>query len=275
MSKLMSFNSTNAAMVKLKTKGITAGLVISMVALSLSACSPSEGGADAPTETLDSKSIIEGYFSAVLSPSPNDIRGALVFSSAGSNAEAYAIYMSSYKQANQDGGLELDDSSETIFEGDMVLSCTPGFDEPDVDRDDYCVSFSNFEFEGDKLSNFHAGESSLEDRIVLGSEEFTAIEGVGEARLVAAYETISKDLAIVLELKSAMDDLSVPSYDAIYLTSEGRQTEVNSVEGPSSLKRDRVANVLYFFTDADIGGTLELEFFDTDYNDVFVSFPTQ
>lgn len=266
MSKLMSFNLKNAAIVTPKTKKIGASLAVLMAALSLSACSSS---------TSDSKSIIEGYFSAVLSPSPNEVLGALEFSSAGSYAEAYAIYFGSTKQASQDGGIALDDSSETIFEGDIVLSCTPGFDEPDVDRDDYCVSYSNFEFEGGKLSNFHAGDSSLEGRIVLGSEEFTVIEGVGEARLVAAYETISKDLAIVLELKSAMDDLMVPSYDALYITSEGRQTEVNSVDGPSSLKRDRVANVFYFFTDAEIGGTLDLEFFDPDFNDVFVSFPTQ
>jgi hypothetical protein len=271
----MSFNSNQDAIVKPRTKKNVAILAISMLALSLSACSPSDGGSDSPSNPVDSKSIIEGYFTAVLAPSPNEVRGALEFASAGSNAEAYAIYTSSYKQASQDGGLELDDSSETVFEGDVVLSCLPGFDEPDVDRDEYCVSFSNFEFEGDKLSNFYAGESSLDGRIALGSEEFTAIEGVGEARLVASYETISKDLAIVLELKSAMDDLSVPSYDALYLTSEGRQTEVNSVDGPSSLKTDRVANVFYLFTDASIGGTLELEFFDNDYNEVLVSFPTQ
>jgi hypothetical protein len=39
------------------------------------------------------------------------------------------------------------------------------------------------------------------------------------------------------------------------------------------LKDGRVGNVSYRFGGATIGGELELEFYDENYNDVFVSIP--
>jgi hypothetical protein len=244
-------------------------------ALTLAGCSattaPTEG-----TAASEEINVLTSYFEAVLTTtSPADIIKGKDFAAPGSNAEAYAIEQSAHNQAKLDAGLLEDSEGVVLFEEGEVLYCDPGYDFPDVDRADYCVSYTNFEFVDGKLAEFDAGGTPLEGRISLGDPEPIMIGNIGQATVIASYETVGGDLVIVLEVTSATSLMGWGTYDTVYVGVDGRQMLNSSADGPYELKDGRTANIAFLFSEAKIGGQLEVEFYDEGYNNpVTISFPT-
>lgn len=247
------------------TKRIFAFSVIVGLVAGLTACST---GPSYPKE------VVEGYFSAINEVDPAAVLAAQEFAEPGSNADAYVIEQSANKQAQLDGGSLDKTESVVVYEQDQVLLCMDGYDLPEVDREDFCATYSEFVFEGDKLADFSAGGKPLKGRLALGNGDLTPIGDFGTARYISSYITIAGDLVIVVEINSTSGDLSLP-WDATYLGTNGRQVAVSFTEGPGELAAGRVGNVAYNFSGASFGGTLELNFMDADYNDVPISIQTQ
>lgn len=231
--------------------------------LGLSACS---------TEQYP-KEVVENYLTAINAVDPADKLNAQKYAVPGSDAEMYAIEQSAVTQAQLDGGTLDQTESELVFESDAVLLCVAGYDDPDVERDDFCSRYSNFTVKGDKLVTFDAGDKPLRGRIVLGSGESTPIGSVGSVKYLSSYYTIAGALMVAVEVTSNTEILNLP-YDATYVAPNGRQVEVSMTDGPSELKSGRTGNVAYAFTGAKFGGTLELVFTDADWNEYPVSIPT-
>jgi hypothetical protein len=243
------------------TSRLITSITVGALVLGLSACSP---GTSYPQDAA------EAYFSGIFAVSPEDTLAAKQFAVPGSNAEAYAIEQAALKQAMMDGG-NLDQTKvNLVLKSDQVFGCPEGVDLEDPEQTELCPSFSNLEFDGDKLVNFDAGDSSLDGRIAVGDGTEIPIGSIGTAKYIAAYVNMAGDLTIILEVTSNTSELS-RNYDSIYLSASGRQVELSSWEGPDSLKEGRTGNVAFLFSGAEIGGSLEASFYDADYNDVIIS----
>lgn len=221
-----------------------------------------------------SKEVVEGYFSAINAVDPAAVLVAQEFAEPGSNADAYAIEQSANKQAQLDGGSLNKTESVVVYEQDQVLLCIDGYEDLEVDPEDFCATYNNFVFEDDKLVDFSAGGKPLQGRLALGNGDVTPIADIGTARYISSYITIAGDLVVVVEMTSTTAELSLP-WDATYLGTNGRQVAVSFTEGPSELAPGRMGNVAYSFSGASFGGALELKFFDLDYNEVLISIQTQ
>jgi hypothetical protein len=232
--------------------------------LGLLACS---NGPSYPKETA------EAYFGAIASRDPEATISAAEYAKPGSDAEAYAIEQAAHTQAMLDGGTLGNTPQEVVLEADEVQLCVAGYDEPGVDRADYCSIYSELVFEGEKLVTFDAGGEPLEGRIALGDEQITPIGSIGSAEYLASYITIAGELVVVMEISSSIDTLGLP-YNAAYIAPNGRQVEVSFVDGPTELRQGRVGNVAYSFAGAAFGGELELEFYDADFNEIVITVPT-
>jgi hypothetical protein len=243
-----------------------ATIAVGTLVLGLTACS---------SGTTYPKDAAEGYFSAIAAINPEDTLAATEFAVPGSNAEAYAIEQAANKQAQMDGGNLDQTKSELIFKSDMVIICPEGIDLKDPEQVEMCPSFSNLEFDGDKLVSFDAGGSPLEGRLVLGDGADIPIGDFGTAKYISSYVSMTGNLVIILEITSNTSELTASTYDSIYLSATGRQVELSSWDGPDSLKQGRTGNVAYVFSGAEIGGNLEASFHDADYNDVTISIPTK
>lgn len=206
---------------------------------------------------------------------PEQKSEAINYAVAGSNAEAYAIQQSQITQANLDGG-DFDSSDhEVVVRPGEIFSCYGDYEDPDLDFEDVCSLYSDFSFEGEKLENFNAGDSSLDGRISLGGEEVLDIGGLGTIEILSAYESIGGSLWITAEVVSNTELLRIFGYDSVYLLDNGRQIANPSRRGPSELMDERRANVAFIFSGATLPGELEVCFDNDDYStdDVFLSIP--
>lgn len=237
---------------------------VAVLAASLSGCS-------APSY---SKESIAPYFAAMASEKPEQIAAAVSSAAPGSNAEAYLLYYGAAKQAQLEGGQFSKEVTEVVYEPNGVSLCLEGYKSAGVDKSSLCSSYTNFKFVDGKLSDFSAGDKPLEGRIFIGNGKQVPIGNMGSVKLIAAYLTIAGDLAIVTEMTSKTDKLQIP-YNAIYFAPNGRQINVSREEGVSDLKNGRTGNVAYYFSGAALGGTLELPFTDSDWNEILVSIPTK
>jgi len=219
--------------------------------------------------------ILLNYFGAHALARPEQKIEAQNYAVAGSNAEAYAIQQSQITQAQLDGGDFDSSNTEVVVQGDEILNCYGNYDDPDVEVDDACYRFSDFSFEEEKLANFKAGDSLLDNRILLGDGEVLDVGGFGTIEILSAYESISGSLWITAEVVSNTELLRIFGYDAVYLLDNGRQIASPSRQGPGELKDGRRANVAFIFPGATLPGELEVSFDNDDYSadDVFLSIP--
>jgi hypothetical protein len=67
---------------------------------------------------------------------------------------------------------------------------------------------------------------------------------------------------------SNTEELNISRSDVFYIGSNGRQIESSGVYGAWTLREGRVGNVSYLFSGGTIGGDLEIEFYDENYNEV-------
>jgi hypothetical protein len=212
--------------------------------------------------------VILQYFGHHAMPQPADMAQAVNFAVVPSWAEWYALQQSYDTQTYLDGGNFYSDTDELVFRGETLFSCNPSYKKPDVLFEDACAAYSEFSFEGDRLLNFKAGDSLLDERIVLYDGEALPIGEIGSIKILSAYVTIAGDLVITAEVTSSTEELTISRSDSFYIGNNNRQIESSGMSGPVTLKNGRVGNVSYSFSGGTIGGDLEANFYDENYNDV-------
>lgn len=217
--------------------------------------------------------IILQYFGRHALAQPDEKLEAKEFAVPGSNAEAYAIQQSRSVQASLDGGDFDSTVYELVWQGMDFYSCDPVYKNPDVLLQDACYSYSDFTFEGNLLADFNAGPSPLEGRILVWDGEVYEIGDIGTFELLSAYVSISGSLWVTAEVVSTTEELNIESWQSVYLIGDGRQIANSGSDGPSELKEDRRGYVSLLFAGAAIGGDLEVNFYDEDYDDVLVTIP--
>lgn len=217
--------------------------------------------------------VLLQYFGKHALARPEEKEEALAFAASGSDAEMYILQQSQATQAQLDGGSFDASSNDILFEGDVILACRGDYMKPDINRDNYCSEYSNFEFEADKLSTFFAGTSSLDGRLGLGAGEAIDIGNFGTITLLSSYVTIAGDLWVTAEVSSSTELLNISGWDSAYLGANGRQVASSGTWGPSELREGRVGNVAYTFAGAARGGEIELRFTNQNWREVSLSIP--
>ena len=212
--------------------------------------------------------VILEYFGHHAMPQPEDMAKAADFAVAESFAEAYAIQQSQATQSDLDGGDFDSTTDELVFRDGILFSCYANYKDPDVVFEDVCSGYSEFMFDGDRLWNFKAGDSLLDDRVVLYDGTVIEIGDIGTIEILSAYITIVGNLSITAEVTSNTEELNISRSDVFYIGSNGRQIESSGVYGAWTLREGRVGNVSYLFSGGTIGGDLEIEFYDENYNEV-------
>lgn len=229
-------------------------------------------------DEFDEHLLIQSYFDAVDQSKPQDIIQGREFAAEGSNADKYAIEQAAFAQAELDAGdLDIVESHFTLY-GDEGFMCP--IELADLSRIEMqdavlageCVSYSGFQFEGGKLSNFNAGTSSLDGRIEVGDGTALAIGDWGRVQHLASYVTMIGDLIVVFEVSSMTDGLQMP-WDATLLLDNGRVMESSYTIGVSELDADRITNIAFLFQAADLGGKVEMVFTDDDWNEKEMAIP--
>jgi hypothetical protein len=224
-------------------------------------------GFETAGDAIHGRVILE-YFGPHAMPQPADMAKAADFAVADSFAEAYAIQQSQATQSDLDGGDFDPTTDELVFRDGILFSCYPDYKDPDVVFEDVCSGYSEFLFDGDRLWNFKAGDSFLDDRVVLYDGTIIDIGDIGTIEILSAYITISGNLSITAEVTSNTKELNISRSDVFYIGSNGRQIESSGVYGAWTLREGRVGNVSYLFSGGTIGGDLEIEFYDENYNEV-------
>lgn len=217
--------------------------------------------------------IILQYFGRHALAQPDERLAAKEFAASGSNAEKYAIQQSRAVQASLDGGTFDPTVSEPVWQGTDFYSCDPAHKQPDVLFEDVCASYSNFSFDENRLADFNAGPSPLEGRILVWDGEVYEIGDIGTFELLSAYVSIAGTLWVTAEVVSTTEELNIESWQSVYLIEDGRQIANSGSDGPSELKEGRRAYMSLLFAGATIGGDLEVNFYDEDYDDVLVTIP--
>jgi len=217
--------------------------------------------------------IVLKYFSAHALAQPEDRIKARDFAFPGSNAEAYAIQQSQSTQAQLDGGAFDATINDLVFREGGFFNCSPRWKNPDVLFEDACSGYSEFAFEGNRLADFNAGPTPLEGRIFMGSGEVLEIGSIGTIKVLSAYETIGGYLWLTTEVVSNTEELNIETWRSVYVVGGDRQVDNSGSEGPSNIKDGRRAYVSFLFSGARIGGELEVNFYDQNFRDVFMTIP--
>ena len=216
---------------------------------------------DGPTQAE-----LQAYFEALATADPGKMAEAVEMAAPGSNAQAYAIYLTGSAQADRDAGYTTEVQEVETIEGGFAF-CPEGVSE------NPCSEFTNIQHDGNQIADFDAGGVPLTGRLSLGNGEAQPLGGAGEATMVAAYKSISGAVVAVFEVSSASDGLWVT---ATYTAPDGRQSNSTQWSGPTDLKAGAFANYSFYFAGAEFGGTVELKAIKGDgYDGGTAAFPTQ
>lgn len=165
----------------------------------------------------------------------------------GSNAEAYAIYLTGLYEADRDAGFQNEPESVETIDGGFAICSTP------VSDDRPCTEFTNIQHKGDKIADFDAGGEPLAGRLVLGDGQAQPLGNMAEITLIASYRSAAGNVIVVTEISSNVDDF-FPS--ASYRAPDGRQSDTTMISGASMLQAGSRSYYAYMFEGAEFGGEL-------------------
>ncbi len=217
----------------------------------------------APTSPSDAE--VKLYFEKLASGNPSLMREAIDLAHPGSNAAAYATYLSSFAQAERDAGAPTVASRVSKIDGGYEM-CSPNTAQS-------CADYTNLQHTEGKLSDFYAGDGPLSGRLSVGTGESLPLGDLGTVEFISAYRTIAGDVVIVLDINSSSDGLWVA---ADYVAPDGRQSQPTFQVGPNELMRGSLGTLGLIFEGAEFGGSLTIQPYTSEvYDAAAVSIPTQ
>lgn len=250
---------------------LTALLAILLLSVSVAGCGGlSDAEKAAAAEKKANAAAATGYFEALGTDDPAQMKKALEFAKPGSNAAAYATYLTATTQAGQDGGQPLAQNTVKPITGGYAL-CQE-LEAGKTAKGEDCSQYTAIKYEAGKLVSFSPGGTTearpLDDRIILGKASAKPLGSVADVKFVAAYESISGALVVVLEME-AKKDFSISN--ATYIAG-GRQTATAGVGGPTELKSGVTAGLSANFQGAHLGGKVTVDAYDSNYDKISVEF---
>jgi hypothetical protein len=222
---------------------------------STSASPTSEAEADLPSE-----GTLRKYFDGVSTYTIDSLQEAIQVAQPGSPAAAYATYIQGSIQAVVDGGESYDDSKRTAQKTDDGYRFCEG-----SGSDETCYEYTDITGADGKVSNFSVNQRPLTNRLAVGNGKPVALTGLdATATFIAAFEaSTGSRLFVVVSVKAGTAGIAHVS--AKYRSPQG-QSESSDQSGPDDLDADSLANYVFAFPDAKIGGTVTLEVDDQDFN---------
>jgi hypothetical protein len=248
-------------------------------ALGLAGCSTptvaeqvrSEKATETPAPTpskpvFDANKAMEEYVNAVFA---KDYETAGLLSSPGSVAERYLTHLTETQTAYVNAGQEylLNEGEEpTVTFKDGVASV-------DYPESDFEYVWSNFEFDDRGLVTTWTTASGPMDGNIWTTPWEGAVGG-NTVTLVSAYQSSGGALWVTLKVAAGASETNVNGYSATYVDASGGARSVAQSAQPSSLPPSSSGLISVVFDQADFGGTLHLDGYNTvDYTDWAVEIP--
>lgn len=203
-----------------------------------------------------SQEDLVAYFEKLASDDPKVVAEAIELAAPGSNAAAYATYLSATTQAKRDAGIQPGESVIEPIDGGFSMC----YEEPGPG--DNCFEYTNIQHVGDKIADFEPGGTPLTGRLSLGNGEPHPLGEVATANLIASYKASGGSVVVVCDITSQASGLLV---DASYIAPDGRQSQVTAVEGPSNLTEGSFGTYSFFFDGAEYGGQIVLKAYSDDF----------
>lgn len=216
--------------------------------------SPSEPTSD---PDLPSDDDIQAFMETIANQDPSELEAAQEYVVEGSPADDYLLYSAHNADSAIDGGITGEPNVEVNpIEGGFEICDT-------FQGEETCAAYTDFVGESGKIYSFNAGGSPLEEKLTVGSG--TEIEGPGgsSVELVAAYENAyGTHLFVAYKLRSGTQDLDFPMVS--YRGADGRQSQVESLQGGTSLAPESMSHYTAAFPGAELGGELLLDIYGPD-----------
>lgn len=248
----------------MRLKTVLATLAVASLPLSVASCAkdaPSTPAEDSDLNVVQSvespqpeeeeveedpeEGELQEYFEAIASSDPKVVERAVGMAAPGSNAEAYAIYLAAARQSAKEAGVPIDaEVVEPTEAGFALCPEAPTEEEP-------CTEFTGFQYDGDKIADFHTGGDPLAGRLSLGDGEVVPLGDLGDASLIAAYRSVAGYVVTVFEMRASSHDVFPV---ATYIGPDGRQTDAAFMYGPTDLNAGALANYSFYFDGAEFGG---------------------
>lgn len=220
-----------------------------------------------PTPTEDPEAPSEEDFDtlwAALGPGEiADLEAAQSVVKKGSVAEAYVGYQLAAANARVDGG--------QFFVGDGTSTKTDdGYEW--CEQQSECVTWSDIEVDGGKVTNFTVNGQVIDDRLVSGNGKPQRLGALGSIELLYAYKAVSDgDVVVLAKVESANQPIDLnAAYLAQYRDPSGRQLTASAATAPASPLGPNSSSTIgmYFPDPAKVGGTVTINFQDGNFDPV-------
>ncbi|MBO0596373.1 hypothetical protein I2485_01890 [Nesterenkonia sp. E16_7] len=211
-----------------------------------------------PTDPdLPSDDDIESFVSAIASSTISDLENARDLVVEDSPAANYLTYFRHSEEAAIDGGLPAADVNRVDdIDGGFEMCAT-------ADGEERCSTYTDFEGDEGRITNFQIQDRNLADRLKMGTGEEVEGPGGSTFKLVAAYRNANDShLLVGYEMRSGDRELEMPL--ASYRGAEGRQSSSDGHIGSFSLAPDSMSHYVVSIPNADPGGELFLEVYGDD-----------
>lgn len=211
--------------------------------------------------TADPGAAARQYLEAFASGNATKMAAMLDLSEPGSAAHTYGQHQRALAEAIRAGG-GLEEAQTVTVAGDSIEVCFTGVDPS-------CGTFSDFQaLPTGKLTSFTVDGTAIESRLLPAAER-PAI-GVADVslRVISAYRTIQSDsLIVTLDVSNQSSrQVTVATYDADYVTPDGRQAKVAEAVGLTDVQAGASTFMAVVVPAADHGGTLSVDVFTSDFD---------
>jgi len=205
-------------------------------------------------ENLPSNEDLKTFVDAIASGQASDLEAAQDFVVPDSNAAGYLRYFTHFQNAEIDAGYSTD------FPPDTVEEIDGGFELCDADsyEDNGCTTYTNFQGEEGKITDFQVQDHDIEDRLVMGTGD--SVEGPqgAEIEFIAAYRNAADThLFLAYEVRNGSAELDVSTQS--YRNPDGRQTEAENHMGVWTLSPDSRSSYIASFPAGELQGDTYLE----------------
>jgi hypothetical protein len=221
-----------------------------VLALAAAACggTATEAGSVTTAAAVDDWAAVVSFAEAVAS---NDWEAAQDQALPGSPADRYVDYRQQVEQAQQQAGAPAAPSGtvQADAEASSITVTVEGDDAP-------TFTWSDITTDQGLVSSWTGDQGGLDE--VLVSPDSTATAAGADVRLTHAYQAVSGDLLVVVQVSATTDPVT-PDQSVVLLTDDGTALESGQAVGPSRVDSGETGIVVYALPGGSAPGTVVYE----------------
>lgn len=230
-----------------------------------SSFSASPSPSPSPTPSPSAQESARLYIEALASTDATEVAQMVSLAEPGTVAQRYGAHRAALTEADRAAG-------GGALSGAVITEEGGGFEVCDAAAPDDCLVFADFEaVASGKLVSFTIDGKSIESRLLGPGKKAPVTAGKVRMNLLSAYRSVQTGaLTVTVDVANKSDgEITVATYEAAYVTSDGRQSMTSGQIGLTDLQAGASAPVAITFDAADVGGTMTVEVYrSSDFAEV-------